>query len=125
VKDFKMAGQTADAIQVRGSGVPSSLTRKAKFDALADEWYKATRLHSSVALKAMHPAYQKIIGMGEAALPFIFERLQAGPGHWFWALTSITGEMPIPKEDLGRVAKMREHWLAWGKRNGYVDAAGR
>ena len=99
--------------------------KKAKFDALADEWHKATRLHSSIALKAMHPAYQKIIGMGKDALPFIFERLQSGPGHWFWALTSITGEMPVPKEHLGQVAKMREYWIAWGQRNGYVDASRR
>ncbi|HLX59806.1 MAG TPA: hypothetical protein VKX17_00865 [Planctomycetota bacterium] len=98
--------------------------KELRFNALADEWYEATRAHSSIALKAIHPAYQQIIGMGEDALPFIFKRLQTGKGHWFWALTAITGEMPIPKDDMGRVPKMKEHWIKWGQLHGYVDSAG-
>ena len=109
-------------IQISGHRASVISVAKAKFDALADEWHRATHLHSSIALKSMHPAYQKIIGMGKDALPLIFERLRTGSGHWFWALTSITGEMPIPKEDLGRMAKMREHWLSWGQRNGYLES---
>lgn len=96
---------------------------ESRFNALADEWQRETRLHSSIVLKAIHSAYQRIIGMGEAVLPLIFKRLAAQGGHWYWALTAITGEMPISKEDIGRVAKMRESWLKWGEARGYVNNA--
>ena len=33
------------------------------------EWKEATAFTSSATAMAMHPAYQRIIGMGDAALP--------------------------------------------------------
>ncbi|NJJ41556.1 phage holin, LLH family [Paenibacillus apii] len=37
------------------------------------------------------------------------------PGHWFYALKIITGEDPVKKTDVGRVKKMAESWLEWGR----------
>jgi hypothetical protein len=68
----------------------------------------------------MHPAYQRIIGMGERALPHILGDLQVRGGQWFWALRAITGEIPYSPKDAGRIPVMKEAWLDWGKRNGYI-----
>ena len=60
-----------------------------EFEALANEWHAATD-HFSVTWRiAIHPAYQKIIGMGESAVPHILGRLRDEGGSWLWALESI------------------------------------
>jgi hypothetical protein len=45
-----------------------------------------------------HPAYQRIIEMGQPVMPLIFRELEREPDHWFWALQSITGENPVKLE---------------------------
>ena len=94
---------------------------KTRFDELTQDWKRDTRMTSSTTEMSMHPAYQQIIGMGERALPLIFRELQQAPSHWFWALRAITGDDPVPEADLGRVPAMRQAWLDWGRRNGYVS----
>jgi hypothetical protein len=99
---------------------------RAKFKRLAEEWQKGTAIHSSMAKMATHPAYQKIIGMGTVALPFLFEQLKSEgdePDHWFWALAAITDENPVPRESRGRIAEMAKAWLQWGRENGYAELA--
>ena len=91
-----------------------------RFQALAANWKRDTRMTSSTTEMAMHPAYQQIIGMGERALPLIFHALQEAPDHWFWALKAITGEDPVPESDRGRIPAMRQAWLNWGKHNGFL-----
>ena len=73
-----------------------------------------------MAKKAVHPAYQGIIGLGDAALPWILEELKKEPRDWFWALTAITGENPIPESSAGKVEEMAEAWLRWGREQGYT-----
>ena len=67
----------------------------------------------------MHPAYQQIIGLGERALPLIFQELRREPDHWFWALAAITGKNPVPEEDAGDLEAMANDWLSWGDAQGY------
>ncbi len=67
----------------------------------------------------LNTAYQQIIGMGALAIPLILQELKEQPDHWFWALRSIVGESPIPSADRGRLPKMTEAWLAWGREHGY------
>ena len=69
---------------------------------------------------AMHPAYQRIIGMGSEVLPLILRRLSRKPDHWFWALEAITGENPVPESSQGRLGEMAEAWLDWARSHGYV-----
>ncbi len=91
-----------------------------KFFTLKAQWENETVMLSSATEIAMHPAYQKIIGMGDTAIPFILNEMQKKPGHWFWALKSITGEDPVLPEQRGRVGEMTEAWLHWGKDEGYL-----
>jgi hypothetical protein len=90
------------------------------FSELAEQWRQETAIYSSVSKKAMHPAYQRIIGMGPAAIPLILRALQQQPEHWFWALTAITREDPVRPEDAGDVRRMTEAWLEFGRGRGYL-----
>ena len=85
---------------------------------LAEQWRQSRNpVQGSAAALAMHPAYQRIIGKGPAALPFILRELQREPDHWFWALTAITGLDPVPESDRGHLKKMADAWISWGKKN--------
>lgn len=89
-----------------------------KFYSLAEAWRQDVRFTSSLTEMILHPAYQRIIGMGFEVVPFLLHELGRKPDHWFWALTAITGADPVPTEDRGKVRKMAEAWLRWGKEQG-------
>ena len=90
------------------------------FQDLASQWRRETALRSSITAIAMHPAYQQIIGLGEPALPLIFQELHREPDHWFWALQAITGENPIHEEKAGDLEAMTNDWLSWAKVHRYL-----
>lgn len=99
----------------------SQQSLRAKFEALADEWAEGTRFQSSPTEIAIHPAYQQIIGMGPAVLPFILDRLAHRTEHWFWALGAISGEDPVDPSDAGKVDAMAAAWLRWGRAKGLMS----
>lgn len=72
---------------------------------------------------SMAPAYQRIIGMGDPAVPLILAQLKSegdDPDHWFWALTAITGANPVKAEDKGDMVKMAAAWFKWATAEGYA-----
>lgn len=91
-----------------------------KFARLANRWREETRAISSDSDIVANFAYHQIMGMGERALPLIFEEMEAHGGRWFWALRAITGENPTRPEDRGDVRRMTEAWLEWARRHDYV-----
>lgn len=106
-------GQPARHQPLDYRGSPAGL-----FEELADRWETETAFESVVSRKAMHPAYQRIIGMGDQAVPLILKRLQRMPRQWFWALTAITGEDPALGETTLDGASAA--WLTWGRERGLV-----
>ena len=84
-----------------------------KFNNLKNEWLEATELYSSVRDKAMHHAYQEIIGMGKVAIPMIMADLIVSNHHWFWALKAITGKDPVPPSKRGKIKEMAAEWILW------------
>jgi len=89
------------------------------FNELANTWYRETGVLSFISQKALHPCYQRIIGMGRDALPFIFGELNKGKGDWIWALECITR---LDKNTMPAGATFKETvsmWLQWGRNNGY------
>lgn len=94
---------------------------RARFQRLRAEWKQRSRPMSNVAQMAMLPPYQRIIGMGWDAVPFLLEELQREPDQWFWALEAITEENPVPPEAAGVVQEMAAAWVAWGKARGYLS----
>lgn len=97
---------------------PSSALN-AEFDSLVEQWRNDTRKSSLAHQKAMHPAYQRIIGMGERALPLILRELDHRREHWLWALTAITGRDDIAKPAYN-FKEAVDAWLEWGRSNGYL-----
>ncbi|MEG3846925.1 hypothetical protein QUB19_11260 [Microcoleus sp. B4-C5] len=91
---------------------------------LAEQWRRETGMMSLVTKMSMHPAYQRIIGMGQAVVPLILRELEQEPDHWFWALQAITGANPVESEQRGRLKQMAEAWIQWGRENGYRWQAG-
>lgn len=91
-----------------------------RFRALAAVWEEETGHLSAVTQIATHPAYQQIIGMGPAVVPLLLEDLARTSSHWFWALTAITGEQPVPPENRGDVDRMIAAWLHWGRTQGLL-----
>lgn len=87
-----------------------------RFLALARDWRDATRFSSDLTEIYLHPAYQRIIGMGPVALSWILDELEAEGGLWFWALEMIADENPAADVEPGDVEAMRQAWLAWAGR---------
>ena len=98
---------------------PVSRKDRVEFNLLEAQWEKETSLFSSLDKICMHPAYQRMIGMGEKILPLVFSELERNPAHWSWALSAITGENPIQPDQRGNLRKMARAWLDWAKSHGY------
>lgn len=93
---------------------------QATFDRRAKQWIEDTQFVSSVTRKVRHPAYQEIVAMGERAIRPILRDLEREPRMWGPALHAITGALPVLPADAGKVARVAEAWLAWGRDNGYA-----
>ena len=90
-----------------------------EFRALAKQWHGDTDHHSSTSIIQSHPALQKIIRMGAAAVPLILRELNEGrDGHWFQALRTLTGENPVAEDS--SYDTCRAAWLAWGRKRGLI-----
>ena len=106
-------GQYADEVEAEPAD-------RQRFTELADQWEIETVFLSSSGQAGKHPAYQEIIGMGNQAVPWILERMQAERGHWDLALGDITGANPVKRSDWGNIAAIQASWLEWGEANGYI-----
>ena len=90
-----------------------------RFERLAAVWRDETSHLSSSTQMAAHPAYEEIIALGQDVVPLLLRELAREPDHWFTALKRITGANPVDPVDRGRIDKMAEAWLKWGKKAGY------
>jgi hypothetical protein len=106
-------------VQLRGEISFRNTDPQLAFVTLASEWKEQVGGSSFVAEKTNHPAYQKIIEMGQVVVPFLLRELEQKPTHWFEALKAITGENPIQPEQRGRTKQMAQAWLKWGREQGY------
>ena len=96
--------------------------QRERFERLRDQWKEQSRYLSNTAQMALLTPYQRIIGMGTAAVPLILEELRREPDHWFWALEAITEENPVSSQDAGRVPAMVTAWLRWGIERGFISS---
>jgi hypothetical protein len=92
------------------------------FRALAAQWIADTSTFSSdLGSFVMHWAYQRIIGLGPPAVPFVLAELVRHPDHWGWALSAITGENPVPAEAEGDIEAIAEAWIRWGRARNLIS----
>jgi hypothetical protein len=99
--------------------LPVTAEDAGRFQILVQQWKKETAHLSNISKKALHPAYQEIIGMGKAVVPLLLTELRREPDDWFWALHAITGAKPVPPEGRGNLKDMAAAWLQWGLDQGY------
>lgn len=92
------------------------------FAELLDQWHAETATQSSLTKRYSHTAYQRIVGLGPAAVPILLGELEARPDYWFHALRAITGEDPVPQAGRGNLRAMTDAWLAWGRLHGHLAA---
>lgn len=119
-KAFQQPGCTVFSTHIVMAAFPTldeiELTRQ--FRQMAATWKKETAFISMLPKKVLHPAYQRIIGMGRPAVPLILRELQQTRGHWLWALHAITGEDPAkPGASFDQAI---DAWIAWGKQQGLL-----
>ena len=91
-----------------------------EFRILAAQWRNETRILSSIQSKVFNSKYQRIMGMGKAALPLIFNDLLNNGGQWYWALECITGDNPAV--NAANIQEAKKAWLQYADRHGYFDA---
>lgn len=90
------------------------------FNGLKYLWLEETKYSSNIYFTTKHPAYIKIIQLGNDILPLLLRDMLEYNTHWFFALKEISRENPIKKEHVGNVQEMTNDWLAWGKRMNYI-----
>ena len=98
----------------------ANATPQERFKQLAAEWKEQSQWLSNTVQMAMLSPYQKIIGMGKEAIPFILDELRREPDQWFWALEHITDENPVASDAAGQVRLMAQAWIEWGTKNGFM-----
>jgi hypothetical protein len=107
------------SIPARPTPAPPPETVEERFRRLEARWEDETAYLSSSTAIVEHPAFQEIIRLGPAVVPFMLRDLDQGPRLWVWALPAITGADPVPVTDRGNIQRMRDAWLAWARANGY------
>lgn len=83
----------------------------ARFERDAAVWEAETACMSSVTDMVLNQAYQRIVGLGPAAVPLIINRLRRAPHHFFWALVAIVGEDKAAGATTMPEAAQR--WIDW------------
>ncbi len=118
------AGPKVDAEDVNmtaSAQIAADARVRERFQRLAAEWKEQSRYLSNTAQMATLRPYQRIIGMGPAAVPLILEELRRQPDQWFWALEAFNEENPVPPEAEGMVREIAQAWIDWGKRQGLLS----
>jgi len=100
--------------------VYKQLTPEEKFHIFAYRWKRESELLSSTGEMARLESYQRIIQMGQEAIPFLLRELEREPDYWFMALEIISGVNPVANEERGRIRLMADAWLRWGREHDHI-----
>lgn len=117
----------------------NDIIRVKAYTALIDWWVEETQFHSSIDQMQKHVVVKAIKALGEPMLHYLFHRVDVFIAeydttkgldhvdtfgqpihHLMIAISAITKKHPkIPRADKGKVFKLAEHYLAFGKKMGY------
>ncbi|HJT31077.1 MAG TPA: hypothetical protein VJ783_03345 [Pirellulales bacterium] len=86
-----------------------------RFRRLEAKWKEETSHLSSNAAIAHHPAFREIVMMGEPVVPLMLQDLSERSSLWVWALPELTGEKPVAPSESGKIARMSDAWVRWGR----------
>ena len=95
-----------------------------RFREQPDKWARETEHLSSPTQMMMHPSYQAVLGMAfehkEDVIRLLLRDLRDNRREWFWALSYLTQDNPISSRDAGKMDKMIDAWVKWGKGRGLL-----
>ncbi len=94
----------------------------AQFEVYYKQWKAETAFESNGRKIIENAHYQKIIDMGEVAVPLILEKYAQANDHWSYALRSITGISLNESTYYGNLEAIRMDWIAWGVEKKMIDA---
>ena len=118
---LQMVEGMTDGAHVHASSLQEQARLARTFQDLLETWWRETWFLSYIQQRILHPAYQRIIGMGWGAVPLILRELEERPDHLLWALQAITGEDPARHtHDLQAATGA---WLQWGRERGLLNNA--
>ena len=118
---LQMVEGMTDGAHVHASSLQDQARLARTFQDLLEGWRRETWFLSHIQQRVLHAAYQRIIGMGWGAVPFILRELEQRPDHLLWALQAITGEDPAHHtHDLKAGVAA---WLQWGRERGLLSNA--
>jgi hypothetical protein len=104
--------------------VPTERTLEERFREQSDKWAQETQHLSSPIQRMAHPSYQAIMGMAQEnkqeVIRLLILDLQERRRAWFWALSYLAQTNPISPKDAGKMDKMIEAWVKWGKTEGVI-----
>lgn len=87
--------------------------------------HEETKFLSNMSKVYENDWYRKIVELGMPVVPIIFAEMEREPGWWFHAINTITGEGPhVPSDAMGRLDRLTEIFLKWGKEKGYYTPKG-
>ena len=92
---------------------------KQEFDDLIKEWVSAIKYKSLESQQINHPAFLRLIAIGDKVKPFIFEEFSKRPFvAWLKALPAIVGQdVASEANSFPEAIKL---WLDWAKENDYL-----
>lgn len=86
------------------------------------KWEEETMLTSSLPDVLSNIWFLRVIGLGESALPFLYDLVRQEGGLWCIALEAITGVTP-DLEDPTDFQQQTSFWLNWLNENGHNSPA--
>lgn len=88
-----------------------------RFHRLRVEWENETGHLSFLEQRIKHPAFLKIIGMGEKAIPYLINDLRQRKHrrYWLFVLNQIVDESnnPTQRSDKGNLEALSQLWIDW------------
>lgn len=110
-----------DGAHVHAASLQEQAQLARTFQDLLETWRRETWFLTFIQQRMLHPAYQRMIGMGWGAVPLILRELEQRPDHLLWALQAITGE--DPGRHTHDIQAGIAAWLEWGRERGLLSNA--
>lgn len=110
-----------DAVKIL-ENIHHQLEVAAQFEEHYKQWKAETVFESNGREILENTHYQKIMNMGESAVPLILEKYVQANDHWSYALRNITGISLNEATHKGNLEAIRTDWIAWGVKNNLIDA---
>lgn len=93
------------------------------FETRIREWLRDSEWRS-ISFSTHHKQFAALVSMGAPILPLVLEKLSDPDVRplWFPLLKDLAGgQDPVPEQFRGQIAEMARHWLAWGRRNNFIE----